>query len=101
MAKVVVDGICQLISKKPQIYSWPNFLDQAMDINLSMLLDRPPHVQGRLCNVPPLSESDFEQVSGSKETEISGETLNEANIFMINAVQLARTGITSIILFPD
>ncbi|KAF9242410.1 transcriptional regulator family: Fungal Specific TF [Penicillium roqueforti] len=33
----------------------------AMDINLSMLLDRPPHVQGRLCNVPPLSEADFDQ----------------------------------------
>ncbi|KAJ5606204.1 Transcription factor [Penicillium lagena] len=62
-----------------------------MDINLSMLLDRPPHVQGRLCNVPPLSESDFEQSTGSKKTETFGENLNEANIFVINAVQLART----------
>jgi len=70
-----------------------------MDINLSMLLDRPPHVQGRLCSVPPLSEADFEPVSGSKDTETFGETLNEANIFVINAVQLARIGITSIVLF--
>jgi hypothetical protein len=66
-----------------------------------MLLDRPPHVQGRLCNVPPLSESDFEQDNGSMQAETFGETLNEANIFAINAVQLARTGIASIILFPS
>ena len=72
-----------------------------MDINLSMLLDRPPHVQGRLCNVPPLSEADFEQANGPKKTETFGETLNEADIFAINAVQLARIGITSMILFPD
>lgn len=65
-----------------------------MDINLSMLLDRPPHVQGRLCNVPPLSEADFEQVE-SEETEHSREGLNEANAFAINAMQLARTGSTS------
>ncbi|CAG8893267.1 unnamed protein product [Penicillium egyptiacum] len=58
----------------------------AMNINLSMLLDRPPHVQGRLCNVPPLSEADFEQACGSQEPD-----LNEANTFAINAVQLART----------
>lgn len=63
-----------------------------MDINLSMLLDRPPHVQGRLCNVPPLSEADFEEVNWSKETETFGETLNQANLFAINAVELARTG---------
>ncbi|CAI7646993.1 unnamed protein product [Penicillium viridicatum] len=65
----------------------------AMDINLSMLLDRPPHVQGRLCNVPPLSEADFEQVE-SEHTEPSREGLNEANeanTFAINAMQLART----------
>ena len=59
-----------------------------------MLLDRPPHVQGRLCNVPPLSEADFDQVSGSQVTY-----LTEANTFAINAVQLARTGSTSIIIF--
>lgn len=72
-----------------------------MDINLSMLLDRPPHVQGRLCNVPPLSETDFEQVSDCKDTETIGGTPNEANIFVINSVQLARTGMTLIILFPE
>lgn len=65
-----------------------------MNINLSILLDRPPHVQGRLCNVPPLSEADFEQVSESQETGLS-----EANTFVINGVQLARTGSTSIIQF--
>ncbi|KAJ5519892.1 Transcription factor [Penicillium fimorum] len=59
----------------------------AMDINLSMLLDRPPHVQGRLCNVAPLSEGDFDQVSGSQETEND----YEANTFAINVMQLART----------
>ncbi|KAJ9483120.1 hypothetical protein VN97_g10293 [Penicillium thymicola] len=62
----------------------------AMDIHLSMLLDRPPHVQGRLCNVPPLSETDFEQAE-PEETELSREGLNEANAFAINAMQLART----------
>ena len=72
-----------------------------MDINLSMLLDRPPHVQGRLCNVPPLSEADFEQVNDRKDTETIGGTPNEANIFVINSVQLARTGMTLIILFPE
>lgn len=72
-----------------------------MDINLSMLLDRPPHVQGRLCNVPPLSEADFEQVNNLKDTENIGGTPNEANIFVINSVQLARTGMTHIILFPE
>jgi hypothetical protein len=66
-----------------------------MDINLSMLLDRPPRVQGRLCNVSPLSEADFEQVSGSQETDND----YEANTFAINAVQVARTGSTSIIFF--
>jgi hypothetical protein len=71
-----------------------------MDINLSMLLDRPPHVQGRLCNVPPLSEADFERVNGSKETETFGETLNKANVFAIKAAELARIGITSMMLFP-
>lgn len=64
-----------------------------MDINLSMLLDRPPHVQGRLCNVPPLSEADFDQASGSQVGYP-----DEANTFVINAVQLARTGSTSIII---
>ncbi|KXG48468.1 Transcription factor [Penicillium griseofulvum] len=59
----------------------------AMDINLSMLLDRPPHVQGRLCNVSPLSEADFEQVGGSQETDND----YEANTFAINVVQLAQT----------
>ncbi|KAJ6068616.1 transcriptional regulator family: Fungal Specific TF [Penicillium canescens] len=62
----------------------------AMDINLSMLLDRPPHVQGRLCNVPPLSEADFEQANGLKETETFGEALNKANVFAIKAAQLAQ-----------
>ncbi|KAJ5836516.1 Transcription factor [Penicillium robsamsonii] len=66
---------------------WRRLWWMAMDINLSMLLDRPPHVQGRLCNVSPLSESDFEQVSGSQETDNDCE----ANTFAINAVQLART----------
>lgn len=65
-----------------------------MDINLSMLLDRPPHVQGRLCNLPPLSEADFEQSNGSNETVSSGENLNEVNMFAVNSVQLARIGTT-------
>ncbi|OQE14788.1 hypothetical protein PENFLA_c035G09283 [Penicillium flavigenum] len=65
---------------------WRRLWWMTMNINLSMLLDRPPHVQGRLCNVPPLSEADFEQVSESQETGLS-----EANTFAINAVQLART----------
>lgn len=64
-----------------------------------MLLDRPPHVQGRLCNVPPLSEADFEQVNGFKETDTFREVPNEGNIFVINSVQLARTGITSVVRF--
>lgn len=59
-----------------------------------MLLDRPPHAQGRLCNVPPLSESDFEQVE-SRETGNFREGRNEANTFAINTVQLARIGSTS------
>lgn len=71
-----------------------------MDVNLSMLLDRPPHVQGRLCNVPPLSEADFERANGPKETETFGEALSKSNVFAIKAVQLARIGITSMILFP-
>lgn len=94
MAKIVVDGICRLFPNKAQVYITSLTLNQAMNINLSMLLDRPPHVQGRLCNIPPLSEADFDQVSESQETD-----LNEANTFAINAVQLARTGSTSIILF--
>lgn len=65
-----------------------------MDINLSMLHDRPPHIQGRLCNVPLLSEADFEQVE-SEETGTSLEDLNGANTFAIHAVQLAWTGSTS------
>lgn len=91
MAKIVVDDICQLLFTPTQVYYQSDFPSQAMDINLSMLLDRPPHVQGRLCNVPPLSEVDFEQV-GSQETGTSQEKLSEANAFVINAVQLARTG---------
>lgn len=70
-----------------------------MDINLSMLLDRPPHVQGRLCNVPPLSEADFEPVNDFKDTETIGGTPNEANVFVINSVQLARTGMPLTIPF--
>ncbi|KAJ5979842.1 hypothetical protein N7481_007140 [Penicillium waksmanii] len=62
----------------------------AMDVNLSMLLDRPPRVQGRLCNVKPLAEDDFEQPTDSADQETFGETLNAANRFTINAVQLAR-----------
>lgn len=69
-----------------------------MDINLSMLLDRPPHVQGRLCNVPPLSEADFEQVNDLKDAGTVGGTPNEANFFVINSVQLARIGMTLMIL---
>jgi hypothetical protein len=72
-----------------------------MDINLSMLLDRPPRVQGRLCNVPPLSEADFEQVNGLQAAETICRNLNEANIFVINSVQLAQTGMTLIILLSD
>lgn len=64
-----------------------------MDINLSMLLDRPPRVQGRLCNVKPLSEDDFEKVTIFEGTEVLGKTLNDADRFAINAVQLARIGI--------
>ncbi|KAJ5688837.1 hypothetical protein N7462_003229 [Penicillium macrosclerotiorum] len=63
----------------------------AMDINLSMLLDRPPHVQGRLCNVDTLSETDFEGLDENIESEKVGQTLSEANMFAVNAVQLART----------
>ncbi|KAG0153366.1 hypothetical protein PDIDSM_5219 [Penicillium digitatum] len=68
---------------------WRRLWWMAIDINLSMLLDRPPHAQGRLCNVPPLSESDFEQVE-SRETGNFREGRNEANTFAINTVQLAR-----------
>lgn len=82
---------------KSLVYYSSDFLNQTMDIHLSMLLDRPPHVQGRLCNVPPLSEADFEQAE-SEETELSREGLNEANAFAINAMQLARTGSTSHII---
>lgn len=64
-----------------------------MDVNLSMLLDRPPRVQGRLYNVKPLAEDDFEQPTDSADQETFGETLNAANRFTINAVQLARIGI--------
>lgn len=83
-----------VIAHKPQgLFCWSDFQYQAMDINLSMLHDRPPHVQGRLCNVPPLSEADFEPVE-SEETGTSRED-NGANTFAINAVQLAWTGSTS------
>jgi hypothetical protein len=63
-----------------------------MDVNLSMLLDRPPRVQGRLCNVRPLSEDDFEGPTQSADQEILGETFNAANNFTIHAVQLAQIG---------
>lgn len=66
-----------------------------MDINLSMLLDRPPHVQGRLCNVPSLSDADFKQTDGSKSTETVNRTLSEANVFAINIAQLAQIGMHS------
>lgn len=59
-----------------------------------MLLDRPPRVQGRLCSVSALSEDDFELAPGSLESETFGDTINEANLFAISAVQLARTGTT-------
>ncbi|KAJ5543260.1 transcriptional regulator family: Fungal Specific TF [Penicillium sp. DV-2018c] len=62
----------------------------AMDINLSMLLDRPPHVQGRLCNVPPLSAPDFEQEDGLNEQDAFPESPSEVHTFAINYVQLAR-----------
>ncbi|CAI7578441.1 unnamed protein product [Penicillium manginii] len=61
-----------------------------MDVNLSMLLDRPPRVQGRLCNVRPLSEDDFEGPTQSADQENLGETFNAANNFTIHAVQLAQ-----------
>ncbi|KAJ5110534.1 transcriptional regulator family: Fungal Specific TF [Penicillium argentinense] len=60
----------------------------AMDIHLSMLLDRPPRVQGRLCNVPPLSEADVERVSES-QLKTSAVTSIDEDLFMIYAVQLA------------
>jgi hypothetical protein len=68
-----------------------------MDVNLSMLLDRPPRVQGRLCSVKPLAEDDFEQQTDCVDQETFGETLNAANRFTINAVQLARIGIGSLV----
>ncbi|OJJ29669.1 hypothetical protein ASPWEDRAFT_121776 [Aspergillus wentii DTO 134E9] len=63
----------------------------AMDINLSMLLDRPPRVQGRLCDVAPLSEADFDLVSGLLERDCLGGTQREQSLFVVYAVQLAQT----------
>ncbi|KAJ5142871.1 uncharacterized protein N7515_001658 [Penicillium bovifimosum] len=63
---------------------------EAMDINLSMLLDRPPHVQGRLCNLPPLSEADFEHEDRPDERDAFPVTSSEVSSFVINYVQLAR-----------
>jgi len=59
-----------------------------------MLLDRPPRVQGRLCNVRPLSEDDFD-LSSDVEIEAPGRILPEADLFAIHAVQLARIGMSN------
>ncbi|CAG7942180.1 unnamed protein product [Penicillium salamii] len=61
-----------------------------MDINLSMFLDRPPHVQGRLCNVPPLTEDDFEPNDDPDDSDPSDENFYNVSMFVINAMQLAR-----------
>ncbi|OQD90866.1 hypothetical protein PENANT_c001G06735 [Penicillium antarcticum] len=93
-----VKSYTSLEDKERKIWRRLWWMVYAMDINLSMLLDRPPHVQGRLCNVPPLSEADFEHVNGLKGAETFDETLNEANVFAINAVQLARIGTAFLVL---
>ncbi|CAG8089111.1 unnamed protein product [Penicillium olsonii] len=62
----------------------------AMDINLSMFLDRPPRVQGRLCNVPPLTEADFETGDNPKNSGDSVEQSYASGDFLVKTVQLAR-----------
>ena len=63
-----------------------------MDINLSMFLDRPPRVQGRLCNVPPLTEADFETGDNPKNSGDSVEQSYASGDFLVKTVQLARIG---------
>ncbi|CAI7615778.1 unnamed protein product [Penicillium bialowiezense] len=61
-----------------------------MDINLSTFLDRPPHVQGRLCNVAPLDESDFVYLDSPSDPGSSGESTHQVNSFVIHTMELAR-----------
>ena len=63
-----------------------------MDISLSTFLDRPPHIQGRLCNVPPLDESDFECPESPGESGSPGDSVHQVNTFVISTMQLARIG---------
>jgi hypothetical protein len=63
-----------------------------MDISLCTFLDRPPHIQGRLCNFSPLDESDFECIDASGEPDSSGESTHRVNAFVISTMQLARIG---------
>ncbi|KAJ5352440.1 transcriptional regulator family: Fungal Specific TF [Penicillium brevicompactum] len=61
-----------------------------MDISLSTFLDRPPHIQGRLCTVPPLDESDFDCPESPGESGSPGHSAHQVNTFVISTMQLAR-----------
>ncbi|KAH8690573.1 fungal-specific transcription factor domain-containing protein [Talaromyces proteolyticus] len=63
----------------------------AADINLSMGLDRVPHVRDDFCEISILTEDDFEESPALNFHDSFGGTVNEQVLFVIHYVQLART----------
>lgn len=55
-----------------------------------MLLDRPPHIQDKLCNVPALTVDDFEEPVLSGEKDIFRGTPRQRTLYVVYMVQLAR-----------
>lgn len=58
-----------------------------------MGLDRAPHVHHNFCEISSLTESDFEESSCPSLNGFLGGTECERRLFLINYVELARTGI--------
>ncbi|KAJ5663310.1 fungal-specific transcription factor domain-containing protein [Penicillium longicatenatum] len=65
----------------------------ATDINLSMGLDRAPHVHHNFCEISSLTENDFEESSCPSSKDFLGGTECERRLFLINYIELTRTGI--------
>ena len=65
---------------------------QATDVNLSMGLDRVPHVHDNFCEISTLTEDDFKELRGPNLDGLFGEIVHEQVLFVIQYVRLARTG---------
>ena len=94
MAQAVVGVVCQSMVLVLECFGGI-LTFQATDTHASLLLDRPPHIQNKFCDVPTLTLDDFEETDLTANKDVFRGTPHEQKIYVVKMIELSRMGIAA------